>query len=136
MMRGFIYFIACEPLEAVKIGFTKTHPKGRLRALQTGCPSPLRLLAFAPGTVEEEALLHATFEPLHIQGEWFRHELKLKALVAFIASDPRGQDRRSLEESISDVLFAAREFNVLGPSQTTPEYVASAIECHVESICA
>lgn len=135
-MAGFIYFIGCGPLEAVKIGFTKAHPNVRLKALQTGCPSPLTLLAFVPGRADEEAKLHATFEPLRIQGEWFRHELKLKALVEFLACDPRGADRRNLEESVSDVLFAGRTFNILEPSRSTPEYAASAIEHHSEIICA
>ncbi len=71
-MTGFIYFIAAEPLGAVKIGYSEAHPGRRLKALQTGCPTPLKLLAFVHGSCEEERALHKVFASLHIRGHPFR----------------------------------------------------------------
>lgn len=84
MKKGYVYFIACEPMEALKIGYTKFHPRARISALQTGCPAPLKLYAHFPGSMDDERRLHQVFAPLHIQGEWFRKEGKLHDMAAYI----------------------------------------------------
>jgi hypothetical protein len=131
-VSGFIYFIAAETLGAVKIGYSGQHPEKRLRGLQTGCPARLKLLAFVPGSEADEARLHEIFQPLHIHGEWFRHELKLRTLIAYLDCSP-GQlaTREDFEASVSDVLEAAHDFDPLQSSGSTPEYAASAIAAPV-----
>jgi hypothetical protein len=105
-MTGWVYFIACEPMGACKIGFTKAAPRARMASLQTGCPSPLKLLAAVPATIEEERSLHDAFRGLHIQGEWFRYELKLRDLV-FWLGDEEGimASRQAFENALHDVLM-------------------------------
>lgn len=102
-MSGAIYFIACEPLEAVKIGFTKWSPVDRLRAFQTGCPAPLKLLGWVPGSMDEEQRLHRAFHALHITGEWFRHEGKLTHFVNYVTYP--GADRLRFTNALHDVLL-------------------------------
>jgi hypothetical protein len=144
-LSGFIYFIAAETLGAVKIGFSGSHPTKRLRALQTGCPAPLRLLFYAPGTQAEEVQLHEAFAPLCIHGEWFRNELKLATLLHFLADDgaeePHGGERVVprlwFEASVHDALLCAVDFDPVFSSPKTPEYLAeytnSAVGHPVES---
>jgi hypothetical protein len=105
-VSGFVYFIACEPLEAVKIGFTKSSPLSRKASLQTGCPSPLKLLTYVPGTIEDERRLHEAFAALHIHGEWFRHEWKLQDFIFYIDPDGGQQGTREVfENALHDVLM-------------------------------
>lgn len=82
--HGKIYFVECRPLSAVKIGFTGSGPESRLKACQTGCPAPLRLLGSIPGQMFEEQRLHRAFKPLHIRGEWFRNEWKLSDFINYL----------------------------------------------------
>lgn len=70
---GWIYLVADEANpDAVKIGFTTTSPKDRLRGLQTGSASKLRILDSIPGTRVGERALHDAFAALRIHHEWFR----------------------------------------------------------------
>lgn len=96
-MNGYVYFIAPEALlhrpkhdqgRVVKIGFTKSHPSARLAKLQTGCPLPLKLWAYTPGTVELEQALHRTFADLRHLGEWFYALDKLEDLMVFLGEEP------------------------------------------------
>lgn len=107
MSRGTIYFIVSETLEAAKIGFTRSDPRYRLASLQTGNPARLKLYGYVPGTIEEERLLHRAFAPLHIQGEWFRFEGKLRDFVYYLTDcdgrHPAGRD--SFENALHDVLM-------------------------------
>lgn len=132
-MRGFIYFVACEPLQAVKIGFTKSHPHVRLRALQTGCPSRLKLLAFVEGSVDEEQQLHQAFRPLHIHGEWFRHEMKLRDFIFYLDA-PSGEPARrpAFESAVADVLPANSTFCPESADYETA-YIGSARGCSLRS---
>lgn len=68
---GSIYYIACTSTMRLKIGFTNGDPLKRLRALQTGAPAPLTLIAVHPGTIEQERELHKKYEAQRIHGEWF-----------------------------------------------------------------
>lgn len=100
--QGQVYFIACEPMGAVKIGFTRQGVQNRQSALQTGCPAMLRLYGCFPGTIEDERKLHAAFKPLHIQGEWFRFEGKLVDMACYISETG---DREVFEGALHDVLM-------------------------------
>lgn len=105
-MSGYIYFIAAETLGAVKIGFTRSHPIARLKGLQTGCPAPLKLLAFVPGSEEEERRLHRCFSPLRIHGEWFRLEMKLFDFIGYLDAPQQRADRRSFHSAFGDIIEA------------------------------
>jgi hypothetical protein len=68
---GNIYVIACQHPFSVKIGFTRRDPAIRLAQLQTGCPSPLALVGWFPGTLEEERAYHEDLKEHRLAGEWF-----------------------------------------------------------------
>lgn len=96
-MSGFVYFIAPEavlhrpehdPCRVVKIGFTASHPRQRLRTLQTGSPAPLVLWAFTPGSEALEGAFHETFAELQSHGEWFFVEDKLRLLLSMLGDEP------------------------------------------------
>lgn len=71
-LDGWIYIIGCREPLSIKIGFTKKHPRDRLRQLQTGCPTTLRLLGWYPGSHRQERELHEQMAAYRISGEWFR----------------------------------------------------------------
>jgi len=103
---SYVYFIACEPLGALKIGFTKLSPSARLASLQTGCPARLKLISWVPASIDEERRLHEAFKPLHIQGEWFRFEAKLFDFAGYLSSDmPDMASRETFENALHDVLM-------------------------------
>lgn len=86
---GFVYFMAGEIADEliVKIGFTRRHPKGRLRTLQSGFPTRLQLIAYVAGDMGLEQRLHRTFQESRLNGEWFRATYKLKDLVWYLCRD-------------------------------------------------
>jgi hypothetical protein len=91
-----IYYIACTATERMKIGYTRGEPEVRLKQLQTGSASTLRLIACHQGSPESERRLHEQFASDRIRGEWFN------------TSD-------ALREHISLVIwFSAAEFAVSG----------------------
>jgi hypothetical protein len=97
-VSGWVYFIACEPLEAVKIGYTGQNPYARLAGLQTGSPAPLKLLAYVRGTQDEERRLHSVFAPLSIHREWFRLECTLRDFVWYLTNHEPEAREASREE--------------------------------------
>lgn len=114
-MSGHVYFITVEPDRYVKIGWALHNPANRLRELQTGCPDTLRLMAWAPGSREDERRLHETFRELHYRGEWFVCEHKLEDLVSYLSDDfPRptktGATRQRFEDGIWDVVITGYDF--------------------------
>lgn len=104
-MSGRIYFVICEPLAAIKIGFTSGNPRERIKALQTGCPSPLKGVVHVPGSQDEERRLHRAFNPLHIHGEWFRFEGKLIDFVHYLRRESGSASRQRFEDALHDVLM-------------------------------
>lgn len=78
--EGWVYFISDG--EAIKIGWSP-NPHTRKKALATGNPRPLKVLAQIPGSIRDEKLLHLLLAPYRIRtdGEWFRAEKPLWALV-------------------------------------------------------
>jgi Meiotically Up-regulated Gene 113 (MUG113) protein len=77
--KGFIYFIGSED-GRVKIGYS-TKPGKRLRAVQTGASTLLRLIAAVRGSPQDEQQLHAKFVDYRLRGEWFRFEGELRTYV-------------------------------------------------------
>lgn len=111
-MRGYIYFIAMEPDEYVKIGFTKQHPKLRMAALQTGCPQRLRLRGYFPGTLNDERRLHEVFAPLRAQGEWFHNIHKLFDFVLYFdgVQENESAGRERFENALHDCVMQSHWF--------------------------
>jgi len=105
-MSGFVYLITMEPDEFVKIGFTRANPRSRLDTLQTGCPQALRLMAYFPGSMEDEKRLHMTFEELRFRGEWFEVRDKLQDLLTYLGDfrDPYCS-REAFEGAIHDCVI-------------------------------
>jgi hypothetical protein len=83
---GWLYFVASEEQDAVKIGFTDDLYM-RLKSIQTGNPAELTLLAKVRGTLGAEKALHALLRPYRIRLEWFRS----LALAEYIADELRDQ---------------------------------------------
>ena len=97
MKKGYVYFIAPEALlnrphydetKVVKIGFTRSHPLTRLKALQTGCPLPLKVWAYIEGTERLERAFHEAFAEMAVIGEWFWAEEKLEYLMSYFGEEP------------------------------------------------
>lgn len=104
-MSGVVYFIACEPLGAVKIGYTGGSPASRLASLQTGSPTKLKLLAYFPGSLDDERRLHLAFKSLHIHGDWFRREWKLADFIGYLDEPGKRASRDAFEVALHDVLM-------------------------------
>jgi hypothetical protein len=81
---SWVYFIQHGGTDgAIKIGTTAGSPHARLRALQTGAPEQLHLLAAIPGDARIERELHDLFAEFRVRpdGEWFRADLILRAFI-------------------------------------------------------
>jgi hypothetical protein len=70
-MSGYVYYIACTATHRVKIGYTSGPVERRLKALQTGAPAPLDLIAYHEGSPAMEQAAHKLFAEQRVCGEWF-----------------------------------------------------------------
>lgn len=88
-----VYFIGTSP-GLVKIGKCSGHPEQRLGQLQTGCPTPLKLIVFTIGDTRFERELHRIFAKHRIspRSEWFRLEGDLLEYVRDMVSLARQGD--------------------------------------------
>jgi len=102
-VSGYVYFIATsfEAGDFVKIGHTGGSPFKRRDCLQTGCPAPLDVMAYIPGSVADEKFLHVFFEDQRAHGEWFSFDGALSELIwSLIAqSEPKSPAPRSAFEA-------------------------------------
>ena len=73
----FVYAIMEEDTNNIKIGISK-NPEARLKQLQTGNSSKLRLIGMrkAENKFKDEKALHQKNESYKIHGEWFSNEAK------------------------------------------------------------
>lgn len=67
---GTVYFLKTDDSESIKIGFTTNLPL-RLRHIQTGCPSEVRLLASVEAGRGTELFYHTKWMRHRQRGEWF-----------------------------------------------------------------
>ena len=74
-----VYFVTCGP--RLKIGFTTNWP-GRYRILKTSCPDPVSVVAVIPAKRKLEQFLHIGLSGSRSNGEWFRIEGDVAALIA------------------------------------------------------
>jgi hypothetical protein len=77
--NSFVYFMGGDD-GYVKIGFSN-NPHKRLRGVQIGSASPVRLLAMLRGDRNDEDSLHKRFAAYRVRGEWFRFEGEFKEYV-------------------------------------------------------
>jgi hypothetical protein len=73
-----IYFVSAGGL--TKIGWA-SDPFRRICQLAIGCPAPLLLEAYVPGSEMTEHRLHRAFASHREHGEWFRQNPRLRALL-------------------------------------------------------
>lgn len=78
--KNKIYFIQDLKTGLVKIG-KSNNPKLRLKTLQTGSSSELKLLKTIPGGIYLEQILHKYFNHIRKKGEWFMLDSELKAFI-------------------------------------------------------
>ncbi len=67
--EGYVYWIKCETLKLIKIGFSK-NPTQRLTQLNMG-PTELTLLKAIPADRELERYWHKVLKDSRVNGEWF-----------------------------------------------------------------
>jgi hypothetical protein len=95
---GFVYFIQAVRTGKIKIGFT-VNPKSRLRSMQTGSSSKLKLLSLWPATRAAERKLHEYFAEYRRDGEWFQMVHPDVALIQAIIG--------AAETPISEVVYSS-----------------------------
>jgi hypothetical protein len=88
-----VYFIEAEGLDKIKVGVTNKLKK-RMRAIQTGCPVPIKVLAFLrfetyKKAMEMELHLKEVFMAYRSHGEWFHAIPQMRSLITrIIESEP------------------------------------------------
>jgi hypothetical protein len=111
--RGHVYFIGQIDSGPIKIG-ASANPALRIKALQSGSPVPLALLAsFASkDCYEAERSLHKQFARARLHGEWFeRTEALLRVMDSCRATD------RSLDLGVLNPVQAARIVSLVEASR-------------------
>jgi hypothetical protein len=80
-MTGSIYFLQVGADGPIKIGYTKSDVKSRVRAHQTGSPHILRWIGVYPGTRADELNAHRLLRNSSLRGEWFYPTVEVRAFV-------------------------------------------------------
>lgn len=86
LSRFMIYFVKAYN-KFVKIG-TSVDIDSRVASLQTGSPVTLKVAAILDGSFQTESGLHALFEHVRYNGEWFRLTDELKWFIIAIQLSP------------------------------------------------
>ena len=87
MSRPRIYFIQMGDDGPIKIGTTKNHINGRLRALQSASPYKLNLLFLFknyPKSYITEGSIHKKFKKNRLEGEWFYPSKEVLDYIEFL----------------------------------------------------
>ena len=69
-----VYLVRAGETDLYKIGYTSQSPRERVVAMQTGCPHRLKLVGAWKGSEDDEKMIHADLESVHVRGEWFELE--------------------------------------------------------------
>jgi predicted GIY-YIG superfamily endonuclease len=80
-MTGTIYILQVGTDGPVKIGYTKSDVKRRVRAHQAGSPHILRWIGSYSGTRADELNAHRLLQNSALRGEWF---YPTKEVLAFV----------------------------------------------------
>lgn len=86
---GYIYFVDAGDL--TKIGFSASHPRERVKKLQTASPQTLVLWGFARGEFDLEFALHRKLKALRRHGEWFELSANDREQLKKVIRDTRGR---------------------------------------------
>lgn len=113
---GCVYFVRAET-GPVKIGYTSgrawyRHALHRLSSLQSYSPVELRLLAFLPGSQEDERRLHRVFKRDRLHGEWFSLSDDLADLISALTDREFFPDAWALEDWRSSPAMLAEQRRV------------------------
>ena len=73
MKNDNLYIIQSDVTGMIKIGRSKD-PQKRLKQLQTGNPSRLKLIASFKGEGWKEKILHENLKKYRLEGEWFSYD--------------------------------------------------------------
>jgi len=84
---GYIYFMMADETQKIKIGFTAGKVEDRLRSLQTGNASRLKVMAKIRGKKEYERVLHEKFSAFRLTGEWFDPHPDLLKFISLIKTN-------------------------------------------------
>lgn len=85
---GYVYFLqSTGPARSIKIGWSQDL-QSRRASLQTANAHKLVVIGAVEGRMEDEAALHARFEHLRMEGEWFRDAPEIHAFIAENATAP------------------------------------------------
>lgn len=74
---GYVYVIGNRTMKICKIGFS-INPCKRIKAIQTGCPYPVEIIALFEGDIKTERKLHKRYVKFKTNGEWFVYDGILK----------------------------------------------------------
>lgn len=80
---GWVYFAQVGSGGSIKIGWSK-NPAARIAKMQTGLPSPLRLLGVIPGSKAAEREAHILFAHGRKRGEWFERRIVIDGVMQLI----------------------------------------------------
>lgn len=78
--KGYVYFIAEEDNQRIKIGFAM-NPYKRIKQLQTGNSKTLKILKIIPGDQKVERAYHKHFAMYKQRGEWFQLSEEILAFI-------------------------------------------------------
>ena len=114
-----VYFLQAEDSSPIKIGTTWRLSR-RLKQLNQGAATPLRVMAVAPGHSFAESRIHAAFASLRIQGEWFHPGPFLLHFIAnecqqWDGKDDKGsgqQRRHEMEKALGELSASGRGFTL------------------------
>lgn len=81
MSIGSIYILQVGTDGPIKIGFTKSDVKCRIRAIQVGSPHILRWIGVYAGTRADELNAHRLLRNSSLRGEWFYPTQEVLAFV-------------------------------------------------------
>jgi hypothetical protein len=79
--QGVVYFIQAGEDGPIKIGWSSDVEK-RIAQLQTANAHKLILLGTIPGSLQDESAIHAMFDHLRLEAEWFRDSPEIRLYVA------------------------------------------------------
>jgi DNA polymerase IIIc chi subunit/predicted transcriptional regulator len=119
---GFVYFLATEYREFIKIGFS-TSVVDRVYQLGTERPtgSEIRLLGCIPGTYQTERWFHKRFDAYRDKGEWFRSCPELSLLLeamGFGSGILRGRKRKQIDASDTGLTLSEQAIRKIVRSET------------------
>lgn len=120
MTIGHIYFLQVGADGPIKIGFTTSDVKRRVRAHQTGSPYILRWVGVCVGTRSDERDAHLLLQNSSLRGEWF---YPTEEVLAFV----RQRSPEFIPLIVENVLKTGRTgrgYGLRKSSIATPEHTA------------